>query len=230
MSAVALAAAILYFVNYSDAPDSPAGAGAAEALLVAGQFLSMSFGPVAADAWPLGGVIAVALYAATAWRLAREWNERPGDRPRVAALALFLLAMLATAAGVGIGRSGYNPARGDVGLLNRYALSAVPALFAAYLAWAAVPMTPLSRAIQTALFLVMVLQLPHNTRIGLGAGNCVRELEGALVADIDAGLSPREVAARHWPHFYGSEGKMAERLEIMRDFRFGPYRNSAGGK
>lgn len=224
MTLLAVTATALYFLDFHGGADAPPSAGPAASAVVALRFMSMSLGPIAVPGWPLSGVAISLLLAAVLARLLGDWRRLPAERSRPAALMAFLFAMLAIAAAVGIGRSGYDPQRGDAGFTDQYATAAVPAIVAVYLAWVGRAESRISRSMQAILFLFMVVQLPYCTRIGLGAGNAIRERERLLLDDVRAGMEPKQLAARHWPYFYGSEGKMARRLAIMREAGFGPYR------
>ena len=229
-AAVATGVLSLYLVGYRTPPDSPPSPGPLATLTCAVQFLSMGFGPGARSIWPFAGATALLLGLTSTALLARRWFTHPEERPRTAGFLLLLCSMALLAIAVGFGRAGYNPDRDPAGLRDQYATAAVPFLLVLYMAWDASPGGRGERIVRALLAAVVLVLLPFNSRHGVGVANSLKEIEAGLVRDIDAGLSSREIAGRHWPAFYGSEGKMARLLELMRRTGFGPFRDGAAAR
>jgi hypothetical protein len=232
----------LCFAGYHRPPDVPPSAGLLAIATVAGRFIAMSIGPVACSFWPIALLFVAGVFLASFWPLGRAWERNPEERLRITGLLLIPVAMLALAISVGYGRSGYADGRDYIGLMPQYSTAGAPLLCGIYLIWEIAaadggtirilrfptPAPSLVRFVRALLFIVMTILLPFNTRIGLGSGKAIRELESKLTRDIRTGLSPREVAARHWPWFYCSEKRMALRMEILKQVSAGPYRPAPG--
>ncbi len=221
LAALAVGLLGLYFAGYRWPPEAPRAPSLVAALTTAAQFLGMSIGPFGQAGWPYSAFGVILLSLAGAAALLAVWRERPQERVRTAGLLLFVVSCWLLALSVGIGRSGFGE---EIGFMDRYITSSTLILCVLYLIWdmAGTPRT--GRVIQFFLFGLMLALLPYNARIGLGKRNTLALREKALMKDVRAGLTPKEVAARHWHYFYRSEGKFSRFLDMMRQAQIGPYR------
>ena len=76
------------------------------------------------------------------------------------------------------------------------------------------------------LLTVTAAALP-NTREGIAYGIDRADRADALCAAIDAGAPPAVAAARNWDRLYPDQALLAERLEMLRKQRSGPYAGRA---
>lgn len=215
---VALAATVLlallvawYFVDYHllpgfRAPDPPF------ILATALQFLARGFGEPARLFAPLGTWVVIGVALWTAVVLGWAWFESDTARARALGLAVVLAAVCGTALAVGYGRAMDGE---GAGLLERYGIVSAPFLCACALAASLAWERRFARGLAWALFgLAASCWLP-NFLAGEREGLDRRTKARALEADLAAGNSLAEIAARRWRDFYYS----AEGFEsVLRDF------------
>jgi hypothetical protein len=213
LAAVAVGYAVAYFVGYERPPHHPPARAenAGQAALIAGQYLSMSFGLAAVFGWPAAAAGVVGLAGWAAARLARThtWG-----------VLAVLSGALALAAAVGLGRSGF----GDwgMGLWSRYGLLAWPVPFAAYLAFLGAT-DRFGRWVQPGLAAVTVGFLPFNLAVGWGwAASHDRRLT-EFTRDVRAGVPVGELAEKHLTGT-GQEERAVRGIPMLREAGVGPFR------
>lgn len=185
--------------------------------------LSIAVGPAGAPLWPVSGALALAVGLAAAYFLARAIVRRPEDRTRAAGLGAALAATGLLAAGIGFGRAIGGP---GAGFSARYALLLAPMLCFAFVAAVLYAGPRAGRFLQVALFAFACAAVGPNLEAGLEYGRFRASLADALQADLDAGLPPEVLAQRYAAKIYPPEALLAERLEMLRAARLGPYRNA----
>jgi hypothetical protein len=134
----------------------------------------------------------------------------------------------ALVAGIAYGRAVMGP---GYGFADRYALLSVLGLCCAFLGaslYGTVRGVRLGHIGQAALFVCMCAVLWTNLGIGLDYGVGRRAAGDALLADAAGGAPPALLAARYWQSLYPNERVMADRLAMLRDAGWGPYRREAG--
>jgi hypothetical protein len=108
------------------------------------------------------------------------------------------------------------------GFANRYGVPAGLGLCGVYVAWARIEGA--GRRIRQGILAVAALaMLGPNMYVGLTMGVEHARVRGLFMADLRAGVPPRELARRYWPLFYYSEGGMARKLELVSTRRLGPW-------
>ena len=95
-------------------------------------YLSLVVWPILYDYWRFAGWLRVFLVAATLARLCWVGRRQPDERPRVLAMVAVILAMLCSAAAVGVGRAFMGP---EGGRASRYVTTTSPLFCALYVAW-----------------------------------------------------------------------------------------------
>jgi hypothetical protein len=211
VAAAALLAVYLHSLQrLSSKPQSSAG----DVARVALQFLAEGFGPLAEWRWELSGGVLGLVVLLTLLTLAREWRVAPSERLRTFGLLCFGGAMVCLAIGIGWGR-------GSVG--TRYVTLAAPGLCLAYLVSRPAP-RPL---IAWGLFALFVGLLIPSTYFGVMRGERRRDQMRRLQADVASGMTPAELGAKWAPIMYHPDGAVtvAERFEMLRQARQGPYRS-----
>jgi hypothetical protein len=218
---LAVAAAALlgaYLLGLDKAPGSPPRPTPFQATRTAVQFLAAGIGPAGAARWPATALLPLALAVGVLLKLAHDWRALPAERLRTLGLLCFGGALLCLAAGVGWGRGSLGP---EAGFATRYATMAVPALCLAYFVSRSA-----ARPVAWGLFLVAAGLLVVNTSRGLDRAADRRARMRELQADVARGLTPDELAARWAGPIFGPGGEafVADRFEMLRRARQGPYR------
>lgn len=219
LAIVAWTAALVGLVRPEVHPRAP-GIGAA--LVTALEYLAMGFGPAGRAAWPVSGAVMLVVVTVAALLLVVTRLTQPSERIRAMGLLTLLGAFVGVATIIGWGRSGFGP---GAGLATRYGLLAALVVVCAYIA--ALHSSRWGQVVQTALFVLACASLPYNVASGIENGATRRAHGAALRADIDAGLPPRLIAARHAGVILPQPAVLEQGLGLLRMARLGPYRTAA---
>jgi len=230
---MAVALVGLYFVDYVrptwNAPSPGITATAKTALKV----LGLGFGPAANGHWAIA-VAAAGLVLAPACFLAARLALRPDgtgpDRVRAFGVASFLGGMLVLAAAIGWGRAAGMVQTNT--LPDRYALLAVPALLAAYLALELYAPRNWGAAGQAALAAGFVLLVPLNTEAGFRWRDWYVAGMQRVENDLADGVTSDALAGRHRGFLlHWNEELLRTDLGLLRNAGIGPFhRLQAGGQ
>lgn len=165
--AASVAVAAFYLWGYHKPPYHPFPRSAWSVATAMLMYLSLAICPhLSSYWWPVSLMVSVILMATFAL-LSTVAIRKPEERPRALGLMAIIASMLAVAAAVGIGRSGFGP---SAILVSRYITLAAPLLCALYVAWL-VYGGPRSRAGILSLLLVMAgVALPDCYRYGKSYG------------------------------------------------------------
>lgn len=192
------------------------------------EVLGMAVGPAGGFVWPASGLLVGAIYAiATAGFAFVAWR-RPAERLRALGLLACMASACALVAGIAYGRAVMGP---GFGFASRYALLSVLGLCCAFLGavlYGTVRAVRLGDLGQMAMFVCMCAVLWTNLENGYGYGRERRKVADALLAGAAAGAPPALLAERHWQSLYPHETVMADRLVMLRDAGWDPYRPAGG--
>jgi hypothetical protein len=209
-----------YFVGYESPSHHRPPPGAAAALRTAAEYLSVGVGPLGARLWPASGVFAAGFALLAVAALLRALRERPAERPRAAGLLLFLGAVATQALAVGVGRSALGP---GAGLHERFYILAAPLLCAAYLALSLYYPPRAGRFAAVMLFAASCAALSLNMEAGMRYGQFRLQVAESLRQDVLAGAPSEALAAQYSRFLHPDQGPLAERLEMLRRARRGPF-------
>lgn len=214
-----LAGAALYFRGYVTPPygDAPPR----DFARTVAQFLSLGFGLAPRALWQPLAVLMILLLLATAGLIAGAlW--RGASRRDALGYALCLAGIAALALAVGRGRASDGPA---AGLPFRYVthICALPLVLA--LTWEGLAPGRLARAVGALLLAVVIALLPYEMWQGHRQAVIRAVLLEDVAADIRAGRTPGEIAARHHLRIFPwSEEHLRLTLGGLERERLGPYR------
>ncbi|MEW4567586.1 hypothetical protein AB1L88_06925 [Tautonia sp. JC769] len=212
-----------YFIGYERPPQIDRSPGIGAVVRTGLQFLAIGFGPIAGDAWRVGGMVALGLAVASAGLLGLTAWRRPDERAR----ALGMLAVLAgfgmLAASLAWGRSGTND-RG--GLEPRYVTLAAQIPCLAGLAWARFGPRVSGRLVYMFVFSGSLILLWPNTEIGLEQGRQRRVDSEGVVGDLRLGLPPFAIAARHTGFLHSSHDDLGRGLPLLVEAQTGVFRGA----
>ena len=221
MGIIACIFAASYLVGFKFPDNVPPTPGLVAIIRTSLQFLSMSFGPIGARAWPGAALAILLLLLTTAVVIRDTWRSYPAERWRTAGIISFLTSMAVLALCIGWGRGGWAD---DAGIRRRYSMIAAPLLCASFLAWESLRGAAMARATRIVLVTIAAAAYLLNIKPALEFGRMRSALFHSLRADVASGFSVPELAARWWPEYYYGERGTAEGLEMMARSRIGPYR------
>lgn len=196
-------------------------AGVATSVRTSLQFVTTSIGPAGRTTWPASGLVIAVLCAATAVLLLVAWRTRPRERVRAAGFLAILGGLGCVALAIGVSRAGMG---WTVGFSPRYVMLACPILCVIYLAWLVYGGKRWSRFGPGLLCVGLLVLLPVNNRLGLRWAKEQSKYDQAFLADVRAGVSPSELAERHWNVLSGEITDMADHIESMRRTGLGIYK------
>jgi hypothetical protein len=212
----------LYFLTGYFSPSwHPAPANVHAWLVTSVQFLCTGLGAPAL--FSLGhGVFLVAgcLSAVVVAILVRAWFSQRGERPRLAAMGLFLFGFLALALALGKGRAFQGE---TAGLAGRYGWLAAPFAMGLYLAASRWGSPALARFVHVCFFLVAAMLVLDNCKEGRIQARARRDQCEVLMASVRAGMSPEQIWAHCGKSFFCDKGVFVQSLEFMRNARVGPF-------
>ena len=224
----ACAILVLYFRGYKRPEFHPEGDLLAT-VRTSIEFLGTAFGNAAKVHWPISGILTVTILVATVAVLLWSYRWQGSDRGRVVGLLIYLGGCGSLALGLGHGRSGFGPL---AGCEPRYAVLAVPAFCAAYLAWTRFGPASLSRLGQTSLFTLACMVLLPNAE--QATTNAV--LNRAIVDDFERDLRDGMPMTDLVDNYHDKHPLLPHQLEVcyealsrLRDARVGMFKRLRGG-
>ena len=210
-----------YMVGFKFPDNVPPAPGMVAVIRTSLQFISMSFGPIGAQVWPVTTLVILILLTTTSIVIRNSWRSNPAERWRTAGIISFLVSMAVLALCIGWGRGGWAD---DAGIRRRYSMIAVPILCSSFLAWESLRGSAMARASRAILVALAAAAYLLNIKPALEFGRMRSGHFHSLRADITSGFSVRELAARWWPDYYYGEWGTAKGFEMMARSRIGPYR------
>ncbi len=215
----------LYFVGYQQpvyfATHARTLRGTARTLV---EVLSVAFGSGGAWLWPYAAILVVLIFAVALCALlvpaAREWPRAS----RAAGLLACVGAACLVAAGIAWGRTVIGPL---AGIPARYALLLTPGLFAAYFAAQIYARASLAALAQFALFACALAVLWPNTEVGIEYGRMRADAADVVIRGVAAGAPSTVLAERTMGKIYPNTDALAERLDMLRAQRSGPFIDAA---
>jgi hypothetical protein len=176
-------------------------------------FFALAVGPGGAAAWKVAAAVVLLLLTVVVGALLRSWPSEPGDRVRAVALLGFLGSFLLVAFSIGWSRACLGP---TAALAYRFAPLATPLLCGLFLASTLFRAPRTKLAYQVSLVVLVTIGFLPNLRLGLTTGRTYRDHTQKVEQQLEAGLSPREVAAGG-SLVAGLKGpeEMAEKLDML---------------
>jgi hypothetical protein len=202
-----------YFRGYVTPDNHPASAGLIPSAMIALETLSLSWGWVGQMTWPISGVV-ISVFLVTTASLIMVRLFADEDRDRVVVFSAVACGVIALAAGIGWGRSGFGPL---AGFAVRYGILMLPLIVAGYLAWVRV-----GTLVPMAMFSLALLFLTQHTRTGLAEGMESIAAMAAFAEDLHNGIPPAELARRH-SKLYPHPEVMAGRIRMLQTARVPRY-------
>lgn len=189
-------------------------------LVIAGQVLTLNFGPAAhVFPWPIGLATAAVVLLAAGFALRAALRDS-AERGRALACLLVMSAPIATALGIGMGRQAAWPI---AGWADRY-VTLPSVLFAtAYVVFVLHGSAVLGRAAQGALYSAFLLLVPFHDRYGEYFGQKHAEPITNLLIDARAGTPVRVLAERYAKDVYASPVGLEQRLRFLSDAHMPPF-------
>jgi hypothetical protein len=162
----------------------------------------------------------VFLVAATLARLCWVARRQPDERPRVLAIVAVILAILCSAAAVGVGRAFMGTEGGRV---SRYVTTTSPLFCALYVAWLVYGSARARRFVHVALLALILGALPANFRFGLEYGNARRSVYARLERGMKAHSSISAVVKRAWPYLYPTKEVIEVSFKMLKEAHVGRF-------
>jgi hypothetical protein len=217
---VCVAVAALYMLGYERPANHPAPTSFAAVLSTLLACLSLVVWPILYDHWRVAGWFVVFLVAATLARLCWVARRQPDERPRVLAMVAVILAILCSAAAVGVGRAFMGPEGGRV---SRYVTTTAPLFCALYVAWLDYGSARARRFVHVALLSLIVAALPANFRFGLEYGNARRTVYTRLERGMKAHSSISAVVKKAWPYLYPNKEVIEVSFKMLKEAHVGRF-------
>ncbi|MBK7875429.1 MAG: hypothetical protein IPJ77_06715 [Planctomycetes bacterium] len=189
-------------------------------LVIAGQVLTLNFGPAAhVFPWPASVATALVVLLAVAFAV-RALVREPGERRRALAGLVVMTAPVATALGIGIGRQAAWP---DAGWADRY-VTLPSVLFAtAYVVFVLHGGAVLGRAAQGALYSAFLLLVPFHVQYGEYFGRKHAEPITDLYLDAQAGTPLAVLVERYHQKIYADPEGFRNRLQFLASAGMPPF-------
>jgi hypothetical protein len=210
----------LYFQGYASPPHGQLG-GPLAALRTAAQCVVMSLGQAGVTLWPWSAIAVLSFLIGAVITLARAWFVEPARRTQIVGLACALGAVFLMEMALGWARSGQGE---QAGFQNRYTMAAVPALLAAYLAFALYGSATTRRLIPMMVFCGSCVLLWPNTQDGWEAGHQVHALSAAFDRDLSSGVPLYRLVRRYTPALHPSQETFYKSIEQLHQAGIGKYR------
>lgn len=212
----------LYFTGWARPPHHPPPRFSKESIRGTGEFLAISFGPVAITGWRYFALAAGGGILGGALLLLRSFFQEPHQRIRVAALLCSLAGMSALAAGIGISRGVIGP---GIVLDARFVTIAMPLLFTLLLILSLAKGQHGRRLYKVAAAAIIVLML-SNMVLGSRAGSVRARGIDTVLQEMAQCRPLGEIAKEHYMAFFPFEPTGATRyLQMLCNSRLGPYHN-----
>jgi hypothetical protein len=229
ISAVAAVAPLVFYViHLAEAVQTPPVRvpGSVGPLLGSIQFLTVGPGVLDNKLWPLTAIVLVALIGLALWRLFRVWRLDPLQRITTVGLALFVVAVLGLAAGIGISRSHMSP---WACVVDRYVTLSVMLVLALYLIGVRYGRTIASPRLRWGLVAVLLALTVRYDHHGYRAASDLHLKIARLENSVRDGLPPEAVATRCCWDMQDPEIQLVDHLRLLREARLGPYRQLPAG-
>lgn len=226
-AATALAISALYFVGYRAPhqlelyPRTLRGV-----VCTTLEVLSIALGAPGGYTWTVGGIAVALAGGAAASALAVVAWRRPAERARASGMFACMAAVGLLVLGIGYGRAVLGPL---AGLPGRYSLLVVPALCCVFLACVLYGGPLAGRLGQATLLACALALLGSNVEYGVVYAGLRTPAADAFLSDVAVGRPPNVIAQHLWPQLYPHRDTMAERTEMMRAARVGPYKGAPAG-
>jgi len=188
-------------------------------LVTACQFLSGGMGRAAKETWPVSGLIVPSALIYSLGQLYQVFRTQPQERLRAAGLFCFLGGVGSLTLAIAMGRPG-------CGFETRYMTLAAPLMCLFYLQFTLYGAPAVKVRLQHALALLMWILLVINTQKGLCFARSYVAPWPQFEHDVRCGLSTSELASRYDQELGLplSTDVFAQRLDMLREARLGPYR------
>jgi hypothetical protein len=210
----------LYFRGYAS-PEMGQSGDPRAVLRTAAQCVVMSLGQPGVILWPFSAMAVLGLLAGAVFTLARAWFAEPAGRTRIAGLACVLGAVFLMELALGWSRSGQGA---EAGFQNRFTLAAIPALLAAYVAFAIHGSPTARRLVPIMVFCRSCVLLWPNTQEGWETGRQMRQLCAAFDRDLGSGTPLFRLVRRYTPALHPLQVTFREALEQLHQAGIGKYR------
>jgi hypothetical protein len=223
LTAVSLILIPLYFVGYqrpvNEVPPPP-GAWWLP-IESAMRFLTVGFGPVVRNYWPLTGALTALLLGATA--AAAAWMIRMGNsRTRAVGFLAFMGAIFCLAIGIARARTGLGT---DVLYSSRYTTVCAPLFLCVYFVWQISGFKNGAQFAQASLFAASLLLLLRNADEGDKQGGKVKASRQQLIDRAGRGASASALARHFTRQLYPSRPILEERLRMLHDANIGAFKS-----
>jgi hypothetical protein len=218
--AVATAIAAAYVIGFPAGSTGAPRASIVEMARAASEILSTSIGQAGEKLWPWSTIGTVAVVVAAIVVTVRSAARRADERNRAILLLAGIGALLSLVAAISFGRGAFGHGQG---FSNRYALFSAALLCISTLSVSIHATGGFGRFVRTGVLLALTAAFVTNTWAGLVYGIDRADRADALTEAIDAGAPPDVAAARHADRLYPIPALFAERLEMLRVARAGPY-------
>ncbi|QDV33487.1 hypothetical protein [Tautonia plasticadhaerens] len=213
---------LLYFVDYQRPSQIDRATGPVAVFRTSIQFLSLGLGPVATDAWRIGGMAVVGLTIPSILLLCRIGWKNPGERTRAVGLLAVLSGFGVLVLGLSLGRAGGNERSG---LESRYITLAVPIPCLVAMSWSLYGPIALRRLVPMCLLAGSLVFLWPNTRIGLEQAIRRKVQSDPVLADLRSGMPPHALAARHSGFLHPSHDELTRALTLLQSSSVGVFRD-----
>jgi hypothetical protein len=223
LAALIVAAVGLSFLGYTRPALHPPSPGIGDGLRSALLVLLMVGGPIGAVPYgPFVGMFVLLLALVGGGVLARSALAGRVNRLHGYGLVAAVASVLVLGAGVGWGRAGlYADNPGAITGVSRYVTLMAPLVCCASLAWTLAG----RRLVPYLLLAAVAVMLPADMRLGWDAARWRADALDRLTADARRGVPPAELSATYNPIVHAVAPELlAERLEMLRRARLGPYR------
>ncbi len=222
--ALAGAVSVLYLVGYARPPWAPPSPGREQSLETAARITALAFGPAAVGSWTLATLALAAVVTLGGLILLHALLEGPrAERTRAAGLLAFILTLLLMGLVTGHARAGWVP---SYDYPHRYAMLFAPVLAAIYLAWVLYGLPRLRGPVLAAFAVGMLLLVPLNTKRGYGFRDWYVAGMADVQRDIDAGLSPTELADKHYQFLlHWDQQRLPQYIQMLRDANMTRFRD-----
>ncbi|GAB2537511.1 hypothetical protein GCM10027085_30160 [Spirosoma aerophilum] len=213
-----------YFIGYERPPWNPPSPSLWATISTGLKFQTLGFGPGTERYWkPAIVFVNLFLMATLAFMMTKIKVDFSSQSRRKWGLFVLLGGCLAFALAMGHARAGLVP---TYGLPRRYAILAVPAVFAAFFIWELYGQKRLKMFVQFILLVVIVGLINQNAKKGRAWLTYFNDGAKLTVNDIEAGMPPSLIAKRnrqfllHW-----DEAGLAKYIVMLRQARMGAFQN-----
>jgi glycosyltransferase involved in cell wall biosynthesis len=211
-AAATAALLVFYFVDLGNPQEKAYTHSVANIAAQALMFLSLSFGPAAAEYWPLSGWVTGAFALAGALTALHVFRSRPAERVRTAGLLAVGAAIVSMALATGVARGGLDP---HAGFAGRYVTLPSPLLCCVYFVFCLYGPAAIGRFVRVGLYSLFAMLLFFNVQFGRTYGEKRVMDSDNFLRDLEMGMSLKELAAAHWREFFNNPQEFEFRLEFL---------------